>query len=306
MASFDNTKWDKQYLPSDDKEKTRTVGIEFECSVTNLNSKFHSRNINILRNEWIKEHPTGWFDAQKIVIDEKNFPIAGWGYDGGEKEFVTHPDSYNYFKRGGSKRFKQVVEYLAEHTEADVDSGTHIHISELKNEDKQKTWDNLYWCMCGFGLEMQKVFGRTSHWTTPPSLSKFVEGIYSYDIPNVFKLTYPKPKNMKKISTKITSEKHTMINLHRNGTYEFRGPKASHDLQEILAWVQFCHNMVEICANTDDITKVPFGEFIKGKYIAKYVREISKNQYRTITLKDRRRSIGSAVNFSYYNSNKVL
>lgn len=306
MASFDNQAWDVQYLPSDDKHKTRTVGIEFECKVTNLNSVYESNNINAFRRKWEREHPNQWFNPNAHLLNEKNFPIAAWGYDGGDKEFVIHPDSYNYFKRGGSKRFKQVVNYLSEYTEADKASGTHIHISQLSSDDKQKTWDNLYWCMCGFGLEMQKIFGRSSNWTCPPKVSRIMEGLYDYNLPGVFKMSYVKPKDMKKIATNVYETKHTMINRHRCGTYEFRGPKSSHDLEEILAWVQFCHNMVEICATTEDITQVKFGEFLKGKYIAKYVREISKNKLRTISTADRRRTIGSSVTFSYYTQDKVL
>lgn len=303
MASFRNTQWDIKYAPSDVKEVTRTVGIEFEVNVNSLNSAYNELNLDRVKEKIRRESGKDFYSIDwKAQVQEKDFPIAAWGVDGGDKEFVTHPDSYTYFKRGGSKRFKQVMEYLINFTEPHIKSGTHIHISQLETDDLDKINDNLYWVTAGFGEQIQKIFGRSSHWCRPPE-AKNQEGELIISPVELLKITYPKPKQTPKQDNYTKSR---MFNIHSYGTYEFRGGKSSTNILEILAWVQFCYNIVDICATTDDITKVKFSEFLTGVHIRRYVKTLKKSKAREITPKELNRTIGNSVTFSYYVKDKIL
>ena len=94
--------------------------------------------------------------------------------------------------------------------------------------------------------------------------------------------------------------KHIMVN-NRGNRYEFRAPKASHDLDEILAWVELCNNIVNLCAN-GYIKDMPFSEVLRGKYIRAYAYKIAKeNSQRALSSEERAMRI-STIGYVHLNT----
>lgn len=301
MASFTRD-WNIQYKKTDNPIETRTVGIEFECTVNNKDSIFNESNIMKARENWVSQdisHMPYDFDVRKWIEKQMKeqkikFPIAAWGRDGGDKEFVTEPDSISFFNGGGSKRFKEVMAYLDKNTLADQRSGTHIHIGFIPSDDVFRIRENLYWFMMAFGEQVQKIFGRRSHWAKVPQF----KGCGLMDSNLINEVEYPKPKSISE-DTITGCHPKGFIYVKRDHTIEFRGPKASHDIKEVLAWVQFCFNMVEICSK-ESIIDVPFAAAIKGTHIQRYLKTLEKSKERQITLAEKRQRISRMTTFKYY------
>lgn len=314
MASFPETEWQPEYAKTDNKDKTRLIGIEFECRPMKL-EQWPDENFKFLNEEWLYTNdekywqgPEEEYDEEydeydtvynedgltkedakreylKQALREAGIVFGGIGYDGGGKEIVTMPDSFTLFEQGGSKRLKDLVGMLARYTEADQASGTHIHVSKLEN-DTAKTWDNIYWfCMC-FGPQLQKLFGRVSSWAPVP----LPKGFFTSSVDSnekIFEAPQKRPE-----APKAGASKHIMVN-DRGNRYEFRAPKASHDLDEIIAWTELCHNIVELCAN-GYIKDMPFAEVLKGKHIRAYAYKIAKeNPLRALSSEERAMKISS-------------
>lgn len=323
MASFPNTEWAPEYAESDDKSKVRLAGIEFEARIKAL-SEWPDDDFKFLNESWLEENeeqywggPAEEYDEEydeycevedadgytryqrklqyiRNQLNESGIVFGGIEYDGGGKEIVTMPDSITLFEQGGSKRLKDMVEMLAKYTIADPASGTHIHISKLPN-DTLKTWDNIYWfCMC-FGPQLQKLFGRVSHWAPVPlPIGYFQSTNRSSEL--LFEAPQKRPEPPRE-----GAGKHIMVN-DRGDRYEFRAPKSSHDLDEILAWVELCNNIVNLCAN-GYIKDMPFSEVLRGKYIRAYAYKIAKeNEKRALSSEERAMRI-SSIGYVHLNTN---
>lgn len=314
MASFNREDWEPIYLPSDKKEETRLVGIEFEMAIKNKNEI--QEDLQFMSEEFLDEEDIGVYvdddydefddDARdyserveymKTQLESRDYQFGGLGYDGGGKEIVTLPDSYSYFEQGGSERFNKLLNLIKEVGIPDNASGTHIHISKLK-DDVKTTWNNLYWfCMC-FGPQLQKIFGRISRWARTPLPKDF---FYSNAAGNV--MLFEAPKKQPKQTQ--TSPKGTII-VDRGNRYEFRGAKASNDKDEILAWVELCNNIVEVCSK-GYIQDVPFADVLRGKYIRAYVNKIGKeNSERKISTAERAMRISEIGYVKVKEISKVL
>lgn len=316
MASFPNTDWKPEYDESDDKSKTRLAGIEFEARVKKLED-WPDENFKFLNEDWLQENSEQFWNGSengemydeeyddyyeeedeegytlhqrklqylKNQLAESGIVCGGIDYDGGGKEIVTMPDSVTLFEKGGSQRLKDLVGMLAKYTDADQGSGTHIHISKL-DSDTPKTWDNVYWfCMC-FGPQLQKLFGRVSHWAPVPlPVGYFQSTNRSSEL--LFEAPQKRPE-----APCMGANKHIMVN-DRGNRYEFRAPKSSHDLEEVLAWVELCSNIVNLCAN-GYIKDMPFSEVLRGKHIRAYAYRIAKeNEKRALSSEERAMRISS-------------
>lgn len=283
MASFEHEDWHPQYAEKDDKDKVRLIGVEFEGAIKKreqipeelqfVTEEYMNEN-NIGESECYDEDEDEWYyegpsraDYVYDELEKLGYEIGGVGYDGGGKEIVTLPDSYTFTEQGGSERFKKVVNLMETISKADASSGTHIHVSKL-DSDVKTTWQNLYWFCMVFGPQLQKIFGRITHWArTPLPRDHFVSNndsrIKIFEAPK----TQPEP---------IGVYGKGSIVVDRNNRYEFRGAKASHDLEEINAWIELCHNIVEVCAR-GYIQNIPFADVIRTKQIRAYVNKIGKN-----------------------------
>lgn len=310
MATFSNTKWNPEYLPTDDKEKVRLVGIEFEGRVKNISEV--PEEYQFLTDEYMDDKKVGYPDGQCTLkgyktanrdkfmtkeLEKLGIEVGGVGYDGGGKEIVTMPDSINLYHEGGSERLKKLVEVLKASTEADKDSGTHVNVSKLSS-DVKTTWNNVYWfCMC-FGPQIQKIFGRRSHWANIP-----LPKDYFYSNRDSTNKVFEAPK---KQPTQTPCQSKGTIVVDKVNRYEFRGPKASHDLEEILAWAEFCSNVVDICAN-GYIQDIPFSDALKGKYIRAYANKIGKNNpERKLTPAERAMRISEIGYVKIIGNSKIL
>lgn len=287
MATFNNTVWKPEYLPTDDKEKVRLVGIEFEGAMKKISDI--PEDLQFLTEDYMDEKHIGYNDCEEFQdmsradfmeqeLAKKGIVVGGVGYDGGGKEFVSMPDSINLYKAGGSERLINLVNMIKQCTKPDAASGTHINVSKLSS-DVKTTWNNLYWfCMC-FGPQLQKIFGRRSHWANIPLPRDY---FYSNmdSTTKVFEAPKKQPESMP------VQSKGSII-VDKGNRYEFRGPKATNDIDEVLAWAEICNNIVDICAN-GYIQEVPFSDILKGKYIRAYVNKIGKkNLERKITPAER-------------------
>ena len=311
MASFGNTVWEPEYLSTDDKDKTRLVGIEFETAIkpmSEIQEKYQFISDMYLAQEGIGEYYSEEYDETEEDYDEKaefikdnmnelGLVCGGVGFDGGGREIVTMPDSYNLYLQGGSKRLKELVDFLTKVGIPDRASGTHINISKLES-DVNSTWRNLYWFTMCFGPQLQKIFGRITHWArTPLPQNYFTANGNSNEI--LFEAPKKQPKQ-----TGVYA-KGTII-VDKGDRYEFRGPKASNDIDEILAWVELCHNIVEVCAR-GYIQNVPFADVLNGKYIRKYLNKIGKeNPERKISPAERAMRIAEIGYVKIQQIEKVL
>lgn len=317
MASFGgkDKDWKAEYLDSDDKSRVRLVGVEFEGKVKAQNripenykffndkytEKYISEKTGIDRSNYMPEKFDKFQEESRKFVEGKlaelKIGYGGWGYDGGGKEIVSLPDSFTKFEKGGSERFINLVNLVNGAMSPDEQSGTHIHISKLES-DVKTTYENIYWFCMAFAPQIQKVFGRISHWAKTPLPPDFFE---KYGETN--KKLYEVPKIRPEVRN--VYNKGSMV-VNRGDRYEFRGPKATNDLEEVLAWIEFCHNIVEVCAK-GYIQEVPFADVLRGKYIRKYINKISKeNKERAISAKERAMRINSVGYVVVQDISKVL
>jgi len=304
MATFNDVKdWKPEYLEGENPEETRLIGIEFEARPKALD-KIKDDKFKIIRDEVIDEHKNysdperPWvydmegrkisaFEFVREELEKVNILVGGVGQDGGGREFVTYPDSIGCYVRGGSERLKNVIDMLSSATDADAQSGTHINVSKLATDTKT-TWNNIYWfCMC-FGPQLQKIFGRRTHWAQIPMPKEYYSGCsggmeYNY--------IFEAPQKRPEIDKFSVYQKGSIV-VDKGNRYEFRGPKATHDLDEVLGWVQICNNIVDLCAN-GYIKDMTFSEVLKGKYARAYLAKIEKNPNRKITSEERASKISN-------------
>ena len=299
MASFSPDDWKELYSPEDNPAKVRLIGIEFEGKpkpADKLDDKYKFYNGDYLREQGIgveqDEDGHKWYDESKMwdktneELKKLGLVYGGVGCDGGGREIVSCPDSFTLFEQGGSERLKNLIDFLKESTTADVASGTHFHISKLET-DVKKTWNNIYWFCMVFGPQLQKIFGRISGWAHIPLPENYFTERHDCD-EKIFEAPHKQP-----IKTQSPGYNKLSFVVERENRYEFRAAKASHDLDEILAWAEIYHSIVEICAN-GYIQDVPFGDILRGKYARAYINKLNKeSKERKITPAERAMRISS-------------
>lgn len=313
MASFNPDDWKKEYAEGDDVTKVRLIGIEFEGKVktpAKIKDEYKFMNRKYLEQQGIGKRTESnghiWYDQieiddfQKEKLDELGIVYGGIGYDGGGREIVSCPDSFTLFQQGGSERLKNLVKLWAESTEADPMSGTHFHVSKLDG-DVKTTWNNIYWMCMVFGPQLQKIFGRRSSWANIPLPKNYFTSNFGSDY--LFEVPQKQPKRSE--MQRDGYNKHSMV-VHRGDRYEFRAGKASHDLDEILAWAEICHSIVEICSR-GYIQEIPFSDLLQGPFTRKYIAKLNReSEERKITPKERTMKISSAGYVLVQSENKIF
>lgn len=268
MASFD-ADWDIVYAPEDDMDKVRTVGVEFECSITNEDCPLYSCDYEDDYDD--RDYVESWLEK------EYGLYIPGIGIDGSGYEFVTEPESFTLYEQGGSDRFKTFVKFLKENGEPRTPDGTHIHIGKLST-DNDLHFKHLKWLTANYSLQMNKIFGRVSNWCATQSQLFFHDRCHQRMEQQIDHILIP--KDYKKITDIPYNNKGGMI-INRTHTYEFRGGKGTNDLEEVLAWIEMVHNFVELAKKSKDtIENTPFSELVKGKYLEEYIKKIQSNPNR--------------------------
>lgn len=319
MASFDSEVFDLQYKDEDNVQKVRTVGLELEVVVTNINSPMHRSNVidresNYDDDDYDEDndyYDDGYTtDKLQDAFDESNTQFAAVGVDGSDIELVTHPDSMTFYKEGGSKRFKECMKYLKQNCaggEEAPNSGTHVNIGKLENDDENYIMDNAYWICMNFAIQLQKIAGRVTHWARFENYQNGTKTAYipAIQIPNTNKTA--SVINMQKADTIGTSDKRTnksKILVNKSHTYEFRLFKATTDINETLAWIELCHNIIEIAAGKIPTKEVKFIDLIKGEYIYKYIKKLKGA--RRITDIEMKASVQNTLQFQCYDSNGTI
>ena len=124
------------------------------------------------------------------------------------------------------KRFDEASSLL----KAEPGNGVHIHYS-IKPEDPEDLPLRALWFSAHASSILEKIAGRSSHWAQPliirePTYDKFKKNRnqdYSYNSKSL-QFTY-KPGIR---------------------TLEWRGPKSTNDFNQIVDWVKFYHNLIEL------------------------------------------------------------
>lgn len=266
MATFDADDFVERYKDGEDKKTTRLVGLELE----------------IEREDREEE---GWLmDAADSVTG-----FAGYGSDGGDIEVVTDPVSEGFIKEGGGV-IKNVVKLLNDnHCMSCFGGGTHINVAKLEGDYKY-TYDNIIWLTIVFNEQIEKVFGRHSHWAKSPleqynwfgrcQQRRIKKNARLAD--RMFQIFVKEIDGVSKAMSDINN-KHLMV-TDKGNRYEFRGAKSSVNLDECLAWAEFCLNMTRIAATNKTLQNVKFENFLEGEYIEKYFNEvIQQNNTRKLT-----------------------
>lgn len=314
MASFSSSLFHTQYKDGDDKTKTRTVGVELETVITNPDSplsvdkcKEYMANISNRPIETI-----GRYEARNQATLENQLEktevsdvFAGVGADGSDIELVTHPDSINLYLDGGSDRLKRAMNYLKENATADKDkarnSGTHVHVGFLDTDQRDYIIDNTYWICMHFAQQLQKIAGRVTHWAQfMPYSSTITQQIELSDYDEQTKQgnldirRQAKPEFQEHIPSGYNKE---IFLVEKSRTIEFRIFKATVDLEEVLAWAQLCHNIIELANGGKKLDYIEFEDLIQGQYIYDYVSKLTGP--RELTALQRKEKIGSVIQLQY-------
>ena len=209
--------------------ETRFIGLEIE---TTINRK--STPTEVYEDDNMNKRE----DFRRLV-DPDDKILANAGYDGGEIEVATEPLARSLIYNNDvwvDKLLKNIEMYGI----ADSRSGTHVHISKLKKENKN-LWRNLYWFSLVFDKQFYAIFRRKSNWAlSPKEYFKERTSIYGpkLSIKDVCQHRYPNFGN-----------KGTLI-VKRDKTYECRAGSSSTNPLEIRAWAILFYNIVEFCNQT--------------------------------------------------------
>lgn len=284
MASFSIQRFDPVYKDDEDKEKTRTIGLELECSIINPDCPEPDFDDYTEDDDYDSEYTDPEDEINDWINMRYTTTFPGIGQDGSGHEFVTNPESISYFLEGGSEDFKKKIQFLRENTRTYPADGTHIHVSVLPGEDKEYLAKKAAYITGVFAVPMQKIFGRISRWAAPSSENYFERKFRPDFDPRertLHKILVP--KNRDQIQRAEYGTKHAMISI-KPKTIEFRAGKGSHAIAELLAWIQTAHNIVEIATKKEEeIDNVKLKEILTGEYIEKYLHYIQNNPRRVIT-----------------------
>lgn len=318
MATFRNSVFKKEFDPKDDEKKVRTVGVEIETIIANEKCPLH--NINRYNEEksmeGITKNKYGYFDmdkARKKLIEHYKYGFASYGQDGNDIEIVSHPDSITLYKKGGSERFNKLMEFLKENadsTKAD-NSGVHVNVGKLAGDEQEYIMDNAYWIIMNFGMQIQKIAGRITHWAeiSPykelPSTCTIVEERYGesecdedYDGDDIslYLITQKKGAQQHYIANQIKGS--ALVN--KEFVYEFRMFKSSTDKDEVMAWVELCHNIIELASGAKPLEKIKFADLIQGEYIQKYAYALEGE--RKLSKVELARTVENTLEFQFLKS----
>lgn len=311
MATFNRNKFTLEYAETDDKKRTRTAGLELETTITNQKSNFFRANRQNILDAYIREHGFSNARDKELEIYEAGKPtgFAAMGYDGSELEFVTHPDSITLFKQGGSERFKKCMKFLKKNTEpgkGTIASGTHVNIGKLSGDEEEFLMDNAYWICLNFATQLQKIAGRITHWAKfNPYKQGYqkVKSIYiNDDSPEGKTLTRMSKPDEPGEANKAGSKSDVLV-LKPHG-YEFRLFKATNDINEAIAWVELCHNIIMLASGQRRLEDIVFDDLIRGEYISKYVEKLTK--FRKLTEIERGASVENTMQFEFYTTGGTI
>lgn len=291
MATFECEYFTKEYAKEDDTTKTRAIGLELEVEITNEDSKLHKyRRHAFLNDYWDDdEYDDDRDDADRQeaydeILKEERLPFAGAGDDGEDIELVTHPDSITLYKQGGSKRFKEAMRFLKANAaggKKTPNSGTHVNVERLKNDDTEYIMDNAYWICMNFAIPLQKIAGRITHWARFNQYSNTGKNS-CVEIENTFQkgIAYPSRVSVLTEQKSPTIQRASYNNckgqclVKKSYTYEFRIFKATTDKNEVLAWVELCHNIIQLASGLKPVDEISMADLIQGEYISKYVKNL--------------------------------
>lgn len=258
MATFAKSDFTPRYKEGEVKSRTRLIGLELEVMRSDRET-----------TEWLE-------DAHDSITG-----FAGFGYDGDDIEIVTDPVSENYIPENGGA-IKNVFKVITDNEcEACIGGGTHINISKL-DADYKYTYDNIMWLSIVYNQQIEKIFGRHSHWARSPldQYNWFGRSAQRRIIKNaqlaqrMFSIFVKEVEGVSQAMSK-SNNKHLMV-VDKGNRYEFRGAKSSVNLEECLAWSEFCLNMTRIAATNKNLTNVKFSDLLVGPHIEAYVKQIGE------------------------------
>lgn len=304
MATFNRERFKPVYADNDDKKITRTIGLELEVKFTDKKCLLYRKNLT----EYIRMENGVFKTTDDALKEEKiNEIFVGLGFDGTDLELVTQPESITLYRQGGSDNLKKGFEYLKKHAvggKKAPNSGTHINVGHLSNENTTYVMDNAYWIMMNFAPQLQKIAGRISRWCYfQPYRGQRVRVISIGGDDNIGEtiIRSTKPDGMDHAAS--NGAKGTML-VHKPSVYEFRIFKSSVDLEEVLAWSELCYNIINIASGEIPIDLVRFRNLLKGNYIENYVASLKGE--RALTTVETLSTIENTLSFESRTSNNTI
>lgn len=267
MATFNQEEFQPRMQQGENAKKVRLIGFELEVQREDKNQE-------------------GWL--QEAVSGLEGF--AGYGFDGDDIEVVSDPISRSLLIDGSF--IGAITNKLLEHKCSTCSGGgTHINVSKLPSDYKY-TFSNLLWLQMVFVTQMRKVFGRATTWARNPAELMLTQVNRKFDRKKFISSKMFNPMlelnlEVENIPQEFSQNHNKAILITEKGNrYEFRGGKSSVNELELLAWGEFCANIVDAAAKTS-IEGVKFSQFIKGPHVEKYFNEVvQRNNSRKLTAKD--------------------
>lgn len=319
MATFNNDIFVKKFDPKDNEQRVRTVGVEIETIITNKDCPVHRdalykeerKALSIPEDEY---RPYDYNRARQKIIEKYKYTFAQFGGDGDDLEFVSHPDSITLYKKGGSERFNKFMQFLKENADSSEasNSGVHINIGKLKGDESEYIMDNAYWIILNFGMQLQKIAGRVTSWAKirpyekiPSTCTLIEEKIQDYEDDDENYNT--EDLSLYLITQKKEAQQHYITNqikgsalVNKNFVYEFRMFKSSTDKDEVMAWIELCHNIIELSSGAKPLEKIKFTDLLQGEYIQKYAYALEGE--RKLSKVELARTVENTLEFQFLRS----
>jgi len=238
------------------------------------------RHIGVESELWVKTdsyQEVGHFEHRL----KENWLLQSVGFDGGGREFRTNPIRIKSLLKQvtGRKYLTLYYAHLKNHTEVTESGGTHIHISILDGDHKNME-SNAFALSTVFYEQFQKIAGRKTNWARKDGAGlKTIDDCKKYC-----------DDREREAGSRVYYMKGSMLGPTSHKTLEFRGPKGSNDVNEILAWVDFLNNVVK-AANHKSIDGVKFGDLVKTDVIAAYIKDLPRG--RRLTKRDLNKTVNA-------------
>lgn len=223
-------------------------------------SKYTQRKIGLEQELGTEGCAGGELPRVKETIEKNpDMKIMDAKVDCGCIELISSPLSLTKFK---NPEFLKARAKLYKDSKLNVhkNGGTHLHIS-IKENDSPNLAKNMIYVTGQFYGWIQKICKRESQRWAPNQATgwEFAYKPFCHVImPNI-----------------VSYRDYGMITRSRISTMEFRGPKGTKSINDIMAWAEFLENLTEQCKD-DNLEKISFADLVKGRHIEALVNKLIK------------------------------
>ena len=178
-------------------------------------------------------------------------------------EIITHPSTLKYYYEhydDFNDTFKMLIDngYLSHDL---TQCGLHIHCTRPSDD----VIDKILVVMEHYKSEILKFSRRVN---SQMHYCKFLSDYNNNKDSEFFKALY----YIKKDTTK-NIDRYMALNLTNSKTIEFRIFRGTLNTNTFYSCLEFVKNIVELCENENDLSKITWERLTKGRYISKYIKE---------------------------------